>query len=61
MRLQTPEDGQSKEDFVAQVVKILYATEDDFVSPEDLEKENGAEAEAPAAEAVEGAAAVETY
>lgn len=38
-----------------QVTKILYATEDDFVSPEDLEKENGDELDT---QAVEGAAVV---
>ena len=31
---------------LSQVTKILYATEDDFVSPEDLEKENGEDMEA---------------
>jgi hypothetical protein len=41
------------------VTKILYATEDDFVSPEDLEKENGDELDAPAAEGV--ASAVDAY
>ena len=39
-----------------QVTKILYATEDDFVSPEDLEKENGGdELDAPAVDAAGGA------
>lgn len=43
-----------------QVTKILYATEDDFVSPEDLEKENGGdELDAPAVDAAGGA--VEAY
>ena len=37
------------------MTKILYATEDDFVSPEDLEKENGDELDS---QAVEGAAVV---
>ena len=32
---------------IYQVTKILYATEDDFVSPDDLEKENGDAVEAP--------------
>ena len=29
---QSPEEGIAMEDFVGQITKILYATEDDFVS-----------------------------
>eukprot|EP01043_Picozoa_sp_COSAG02_P063418 COSAG02_NODE_8986_length_2372_cov_1.330840_2_plen_307_part_00 len=63
-----------KEEFVQQVTKILYATEDDFVCPDELEKEGGDDAEnaavqgavddtdvLPSALPVDAAAAVETY
>lgn len=57
---QAPDPDQAKEDFVAQVTKILYATEDDFVSPEDLEKENG-DVDALEAPPLEDGAAAEAY
>lgn len=56
---QSPDPELSKEDFIAQVTKILYATEDDFVSPDELEKEN---AEAGDAEPIaESAQAIDAY
>jgi RP/EB family microtubule-associated protein len=57
---QAPDLQLPTEDFVAQVTKILYATEDDFVSPDELEKENEQTAEEPAVD-VSGGDSIETY